>query len=257
MAERLRPAGRVRVALLLMPLVVGCTLFQATEKARYETVAADPNRDTQAAVKKHEKALKIIERASNPAYYQCSCVAKKLCNVHKAEQLLHDALVADVRYGPAHNTLGLLHYHQRRLYLAAWEFEYASTLMPSRAEPMNNLGMVYEEAGQLDQAVEFYGVAMEMAAGNPVYLGNLARAQLRRGDSLEAVRGILQQLLMHDTRPEWIGWAEDLLGENPIPIATEGASAVLSDESLSEPQTGPVLNAPAEEVPLPQPAFAH
>ena len=42
------------------------------------------------------------------------------CDLAKAQEYLQKALVADVTYGPAHNTLGMLYLKQRRLYLAAW-----------------------------------------------------------------------------------------------------------------------------------------
>ena len=231
----------------------GCAFTKPPEIKHYQTVAADPNRDTEAASQNHEKALKIIERASVEGNYQCACVAKTLCNVHKAEQLLHDALVADVRFGPAHNTLGLLYYHQRRLYLAAWEFQFASDLMPSRAEPLNNLGMVYEEARQLGPALDLYAMAVEIEPGNPVYLGNLARAHLRSGNDVEAIRGVLHQLLVQDTRPEWIGWAEDLLGTNPLSIQ----KSTLRDSPPAKSQAGAkaaISDSPVEELPLPLPA---
>ncbi len=200
---------------LVLAGVGGCASRLTNDDKAYQTISADPNRDTAAAGKKHEKALKIIARASDPAFYQCSCVAKTLCNTHKAEKLLQEALVDDVRYGPAHNTLGLLYFHQRRLYLAAWEFEFAANLMPSRPEPLNNLGLVYEEGRQYDLAIESYSQAVSLAPNNALFLGNLLRTQLKLGTELSEVRPGLQHLLVIDSRPEWIAWAEDMLGSNP------------------------------------------
>lgn len=110
----------------------------------------------------------------------------------------------------------MLYYYDHKLYLAAWEFQYASRLMPERPEPINNLGMVYEGAERLGRAIEFYEQALELAPTNPVFLGNLARAHLRQGAELDEVRGLLQEMLFYDTRPEWIAWARDLMGIHPL-----------------------------------------
>lgn len=196
----------------------GCALTHTeSAKQQYETVAADPNRDTKTAKQLHEKALKIIGNSQNPTLQKCGCLASAVCDLHQAESFLHEALIADVRYGPAHNTLGLLYFYQRRLYLAAWEFEFAADLMRGRPEPLNNLGLVYEEAMQLGRAAEYYQLALEIAPGHPEALGNLARVQLRQGNSDESARAMLKDLLIYDSRPEWIGWAEDQLGVHTLP----------------------------------------
>lgn len=227
---------------LLFIAAPGCRLMRHDDVARYETVSADPTRDTQAAALYHERALKLITKASNLANYQCECCGSAVCDLHKAEKLLEKALLADVRYGPAHNTLGMLYFYQQKLYLAAWEFEYASRLMPDYAEPLNNQGMVYEAADRLAQAIEFYEMALEIDPINPVYLGNLAKASLRMGNDLDLVRGVLNEMIFYDTRPDWIAWARDTLGENPVSVASaeqdeanNGGEPPPSEEVLPEP----------------------
>ena len=103
------------------------------------------------------------------------------CYIAEAEQCLHQSLLADVSFGPAHNTLGKLYFDQKKFYLAAWEFEYAMKTMPNRAEPVNNLGLVYEMVEQTDEAVVHYQKAVDLEPGNPQYVGNLIRARIRRG----------------------------------------------------------------------------
>ncbi|MEM8670548.1 MAG: hypothetical protein AAGG48_23685 [Planctomycetota bacterium] len=225
--------------------IAGCAVTKQEPVAEtYETVAADPSRDTETARHLHEKAVKIIGNAMDPHLMKCGCLAGIVGDVNKAEKLLHDALIADVRFGPAHNTLGLLYYYQRRLYLAAWEFEFAADLMPGRPEPLNNLGLVYEEATQLHRAAEYYQMALAAAPGHPEALGNLARVEIRLGGEPEFVRPILKELLMNDSRPEWIGWAEDQLG-----VHQSLASALLPQESLQDSGVKAVpFN---EELPLP------
>src|SRR5437588_1148332 len=102
----------------------------------------------------------------------------------KAEKHLQESLAADVRFGPAHHSLGVLYDWERKLYLAAWEFEYASRLMPDRFEPLNNLGLVYESAGKYEQAKVFYHLAREKSPNQPQVIGNLARASFRNGESV-------------------------------------------------------------------------
>lgn len=129
----------------------------------------------------------------------------------EAESLLKRALALDVMYGPAHNNLGLVYYHQNKLYPAAWEFQYAIKLMPNHPEPKNNLGLVYEKVGRINEAVEEYSKAAEIEPDNAQFLGNLARARIRRGDKDEETRQLLNDLILKDRRPEWVTWAQERL----------------------------------------------
>src|SRR5262249_27594044 len=55
----------------------------------------------------------------------------------RAEELLKQALSADLFHGPAHNNLGVLMLSSTppRLYEAAHEFEWAGKLMPGHPDP--------------------------------------------------------------------------------------------------------------------------
>src|SRR5206468_4004250 len=104
-----------------------------------------------------------------------------------AETELKAALSADITCRPAHNNLGKVYFHQNKLYLAAWEFQYAMKLMPNQPEPPDNLGLVFEIAGKLDDAADSYARAVALEPENVHALGNLARAHVRRGDHDAAV----------------------------------------------------------------------
>jgi Flp pilus assembly protein TadD len=132
-------------------------------------------------------------------------------NYPAAETELKAALAADVMHGPAHNNLGKVYYHDKKLYLAAWEFQYAAKLMPNVPEPRNNLGLVFESAGKLDDAIGSYDEARQMEPDNVQILGNLARARVRRGDNDESTRELLRQLVLRETRPDWANWARERL----------------------------------------------
>ncbi len=183
-----------RIGLLLivvMLLACGC------ESNRTLVKAAGPRpRDMRLAMEKTTQAVGLIK----DGHYE------------RAEELLDEAVEADPFAGIAHNNLGLVYYHQGRLYEAARAFQHAAKLLPYHPEPANNLGMVYESAGKLDDAVDQYETAYELQADNPALLGNLVRARLRRGDDRSNMRDQLTELVMKETRPEWLEWAKRQLG---------------------------------------------
>ncbi len=161
----------------------------------YRTISASPLRDTDAARRLHEQGLKALDAGQ----------------IDEAEKAFKAALEADVDFGPAHNNLGKVYFKKKDWYAAAWEFEFAKKLMPRQAEPWNNLGMVYEQAGELDRAVEEYRKAIGLDGENVSYQANLARALVRRGDKGDEVRRLLTVVVAKDSRVEWASWAREQL----------------------------------------------
>src|SRR5438270_2728983 len=157
----------------LLPIAIacGCGAPQRPASRPYQTIAPDPQRDADLARRENARAVQLIDKHDYAA----------------AEAALKSALAADVMCGPAHNNLGKVYFRQKKLYLAAWEFQYAMKLMPNQAEPPNNLGLVFEVAGKLDDAAESYGKAVALEPENVDAMGNLARARVRRGDRDDAV----------------------------------------------------------------------
>jgi Tfp pilus assembly protein PilF len=183
----------VLTSVLVALALAGCTNPSAKgpAAATYRTINADPLRDTDAAARHTQAGLVLLDKGQlNPA----------------AEEF-NKALTADVDYGPAHNNLGKVYYRQRLWYKAAWEFEYACNQLPRSAEPRNNLGLVLEESGQLDRAVDTYRQAVALDGSNIQYRANLVRAMVRRGDRTAEVRELLRQVAQQDTRPDWQRWA--------------------------------------------------
>ena len=177
-------------------LVGGCNnASRGDASSTYETIALNPARDVVVARREHAAALRLIDDGKWA----------------DAEAALKRSLAADVMFGPAHNSLGHVYFHAGNYYLAAWEFQYASKLMPTQAEPRNNLGLVFEATGKLDDAVTAYDAALNMEPDDPQIVGNAARARFRRGDGEALVRPLLARLLTTDTRPGWIDWAHRLL----------------------------------------------
>jgi Tfp pilus assembly protein PilF len=219
----------------------GCGALRETKTAHYETVQADGQHDTQTAEVEHAKAIDYL-------YGRKCCGA---CDVCKAEEHLQKSLVADVTYGPAHNTLGMLYLKQRRLYLAAWEFEYANKLMPERFEPLYNLALVYESADKLDRAIEYASMAFSLSPRNSDVLETLIRTRLRNGDPIEEVRPLMKEVLFYETRPAWVCWAKEQLSRAP---EDSGRKAPFPPPSPGEvPPPEPLLKH-RSQTPLPQDA---
>jgi Tfp pilus assembly protein PilF len=220
----------VHIAVCAALVASGCAALRETKTTHYETVQADGQHDTQTAEAEHAKAIEYLSGQ------KCGG-----CDFVKAEEHLQKALVADVTYGPAHNTLGMLYLKQRRLYLAAWEFEYANKLMPERFEPIFNLALVYESADKLDRAIEYSSMAFSMAPRNPDVLETLIRTRLRNGDPIEEVRPLMKEVLFYETRANWVCWAKEQLSRAP-----------------ENPGRHPPFPPPAPgEVPPPEPLLKH
>lgn len=167
----------------------GCTShrsgpYSPTEPAR---------RDTAAAERLTREAADLI--ASNPT---------------KAEELLREALTADLFHGPAHNNLGVLFLNAGQLYEAAGEFEWARKLMPGHPDPRLNLGLALERGGRIDEAIEAYRTALSLAPQHLPTLQALTRCQIRHARRDATTRANLEQIAMSATQ-EWRSWARDQL----------------------------------------------
>jgi tetratricopeptide (TPR) repeat protein len=240
--------GTMRVAwawgIGLLITAAGCQPLAPKPPVNYQTLAVDTEHDTSLAKKEHAHAVKLMYRHS----------AGKHANLEKAEQHLQRALVADVTYGPAHNSLGILYYWKRSLYLAAWEFEYAAKLMPDRTEPSFNLALVYERADNFDRAISYYEETLAKHPHDSRAMGGLARARFRQGGALEEIRPLLEQLLFYETRPAWIAWAKSQLGANPLTVDAPDAAPVEAGPELIPPGPEDLDGAPkhplADSAPL-------
>jgi Flp pilus assembly protein TadD len=193
---------RVRV-LILVAMLVGAAGAGCQSNKRVK-----PTPDPELARRENERALELTEKRK----------------YDEAERVLRKAIAADVMFGPARNNLGLVYYHQGKLYQAAWEFQNAIKLMPYQPEPRNNLGLVFEKAGKMDDAEASYRKAREMEPDNPEYIGNLARTKVRRGQHDEETRALLEELVLKDPRQPWQDWAKLNLYRMPRPPGEPAAT---------------------------------
>jgi Tfp pilus assembly protein PilF len=182
------------IILFALP-TLGCSTAPRPAEDEYQTLGKNVGRETERARALNDRAAELINNGNYP----------------DAQKLLKEALAADVMFGPAHNNLGKVYYTQKNLYLAAWEFTYAAKLMKHQPEPRNNLGLVFEASGKLDDAVSEYSEARKLEPENPQFLGNEARARVRRGERGPEVRELLDQIVSLDSRPAWLEWARDQL----------------------------------------------
>lgn len=224
---------RGQVAMLLLAGGVcllassGCARLLTSDNPTYNTVQTDSGGNEALARKHYKFARRLMEK----------CDRGHRCEYNKIETRLQQALVADVRYGPAHHGLGLVYFWQKKLYLAAWEFQYAAKLMPDKFQPLNNLGLIYESVGKHDQALVFYTLARDRAPTNQEVIANLARASFRSGDSVAEMRPLLEDVLAVDQRPEWVCWAENMTGTHPVnPAEWPPEGPAMLPEPISTPK---------------------
>lgn len=125
----------------------------------------------------------------------------------RAEQLLREALTADLYCGPAHNNLGVLYLSRGQLYEAAGEFEWSRKLLPGHPDPRLNLALTLERAGRIDEAIAGYHAALEVYPEHLPTLQALARCQMRYGRSDVDTPHLLKLITLRSDG-KWRQWAE-------------------------------------------------
>ena len=129
----------------------------------------------------------------------------------KAEQLLREALTADLYHGPAHNNLGVLYLKVGNLYEAAGEFEWAGKLMPGHPDPRMNLALTLERAGRIDEALDTYATALEVYANHVPTMQALTKLQLRYKRTNDLTYDFLADIALRGETAEWRNWASQQL----------------------------------------------
>jgi Tfp pilus assembly protein PilF len=126
----------------------------------------------------------------------------------KAEELLREALTADVYFGPAHNDLGVLYLKQGNLYEAANEFEWARKLMPGHPDPRMNLALTLERAGRINEAMATYETALEVYPNHVPTMQAMTRLQLRQNRADDRTPGMLKEIALAGENARWREWAQ-------------------------------------------------
>lgn len=138
-----------------------------------------------------------------------------------AEDMLREALRADLYHGPAHNNLGVLLLSKGDLYGAANEFEWARKLMPGHPDPRLNLAVTLERAGQKDEAMKTYQTALDVYPGYIPAIEAVTRLMLRHGSTRggdersnsarEELHANLSEIALRGSSEEWRQWAVEQL----------------------------------------------
>ncbi len=177
------------LACLTVLLLAGCA-SSSTSSGPYQPIA-EGARDTALARTLTDEAIELM--TENPT---------------EAEQLLRDALTADLYHGPAHNNLGVLLLENGHPYDAAQEFQWAARLMPGHPDPRLNLALTFERAGRIDEALSYYDTALEVYPGHLPTTQALVRCQLRYDRPDERTNELLQSIALSGEDESWRDWAK-------------------------------------------------
>jgi Tfp pilus assembly protein PilF len=175
------------IALGLVALA-GCA--SSPEKAGPYQVPEESARDREAAEELNAQAADVMGH-----------------DLARAEELLREALSADLFHGPAHNNLGVVFLKQGKLYEAAHEFEWARKLLPGHPDPRVNLGIVMETAGRTDEALAAFEAALEVYPDYLPAIMGAASLTLQTDPQAEALEGWLAAIALRAEDPRWSEWA--------------------------------------------------
>ncbi|MCP4589427.1 MAG: tetratricopeptide repeat protein [bacterium] len=179
--------------LAVCAVTAGCEV--GTRRAGYETLSEPQARNALLAQQLNDRGLVHVEQG----------------DWESAEQTFREALEADLFYPAAHNNLALCLVHEKRFYEASWEFTWASKLAPHSAEPRNNLGLVLEQVGRLDQARDCYEQALGIDPDNIEVMGHLARVYVKSGEEDGKLHELLEELALGGNEQGWDVWARSQL----------------------------------------------
>ena len=135
----------------------------------------------------------------------------------RAEELLREALTADVFFGPAHNNLGVLLLRGGDLAGAANEFSFAAKLLPDNPDPRVNLAMTFERAGRIDDAIGAYASVLETSPDHVPTMQALALCQVRHARRDAGTDRMLREVALRGENAQWREWARRELSRLDTP----------------------------------------
>jgi len=193
----MRPVAHTLLAMTI--LLGGCAASTQRTVSPYET-PGEVDRNTRRAEELTRRAAGLL-----PA------------KPKEAEALLRQALAADLYHGPAHNNLGVAMLLQDRTYEAAHEFEWARKLLPGHPDPRVNLALVFESAGRIDKALEFYETALEVYPNHLPAIMGIVRLQVRHAREDDRTEEYLEEIAMRAEDESWRKLARRLLATRVAP----------------------------------------
>lgn len=180
MPTLLRRSALCLSLLVLLPLV-GCTTGRPIGTP-----------DPQLALELHEEASK--------AYPE---------DPREAMRLLERAIEADPFCGPAYNNLGVLYLHLGDRKRAADALEQAHRNMPQDPRPYVNLALVFAEAHQHREALEFVIDALELRPDYMPAIQLKVWLQIRMEETDATTLPALERIAVRAQDPEWRRFGEE------------------------------------------------
>lgn len=144
-----------------------------------------------------------------------------------AAELAERATALDPTCGRCHNSLGVARLAQGELAIAADAFATAASLSPTSVEPLVNLGLVHERAGDALAALRCYERAVEAGPSSPIAAGALSRLRARHEHAPHEPDLIELQRLVAMSHPDaaWRAWASDWLAQHAPAFALPAGRA--------------------------------
>jgi len=190
---------------LLAILMASCVCLTACSRRDCSTIEAREALTRQLAERREA-------RRRSADLYQEALTLYESGEPKRACSHLQESVQIDDRNAHAWMLLGVIEYEAENLFEAASAFHRTAQLEPMRYEPHFNVGAVLEKAGQYKQAIESYERALDLAPGELSVIENLARCYIRTGTKPNTARGLIEQALTKESRPEWRIWLTGQLG---------------------------------------------
>jgi len=127
--------------------------------------------------------------------------------------LWNDTLAKNPDSWMAHNNLGLLLEKEGRLENAVDQFQQALRIKPDDFEALNDLGTIFAGSGRFAEAVDYYRRAERIEPNNFDLLKNLGSALAATGQFDEAIENYHQAIRIHANRPEVFVYLAMTLGQ--------------------------------------------
>jgi tetratricopeptide (TPR) repeat protein len=183
------------VSLLFLAIIMltGC----ANKDGRTKTIVLD---GLQPVSQRLAEARSISEQAQR---------ATEDGDLEAAEMLYLQALGAYDEFAPAWNNLGLIYLEQERFMDAAEVFTEALAKAPMDPRPAYNLGLTWQRAGYLNDAVRHYSGALERDPRFLPALRGAIRGKQLLGDLDKITAERLRVALLVENDPDWREYFEE------------------------------------------------
>jgi tetratricopeptide (TPR) repeat protein len=142
------------------------------------------------------------------------------------EKLWRDTLAKNPDCWLAHNNLGLLLENQGRMEEAMEHCQKAVQINPDYYESLNNLGAVLAARGRFDEAIENYSKAIQINPNSADTLKNLGNAFAIKGRFAEAIKNYRKAIQINPNHREALNNLALLLATSPAAEFRDGAEAI-------------------------------